>query len=75
MTAVLFAGLGTLALAQRRVWPWLLALVLSVCVAATRLILGVHWLSDLSIGMLVGIAWGSTVALVAQRIRPTDAEA
>jgi membrane-associated phospholipid phosphatase len=36
----------------------LLALVLSVCVAATRLILGVHWLSDLVIGMLIGIPWG-----------------
>jgi membrane-associated phospholipid phosphatase len=68
VTAVLFAVLGMLALAQRRTWPWLLALVLSVCVAATRLILGVHWLSDLVIGMLIGIAWGTTVALVGQRV-------
>ncbi|MDT4973735.1 MAG: undecaprenyl-diphosphatase, partial [Pseudonocardiales bacterium] len=72
VTAVLFAGLGVLALAQRRTWPWLLALLLSLCVAATRLILGVHWLSDLVIGMLIGITWGITVAFVAHRLRRPD---
>jgi membrane-associated phospholipid phosphatase len=65
VTAVLFAGLGTLALRRRREWPWLLALAISVCVAATRLILGVHWLTDVTIGALIGVAWGATVALVA----------
>jgi undecaprenyl-diphosphatase len=72
VTAVLFAVLGMVALAQRRTWPWLLALLVSGCVAATRLVLGVHWLSDLVIGMLVGITWGITVAFVAHRLRRPD---
>lgn len=74
VTAVLVATLGTLALTRARAWPWLLALVASLCVAATRLLLGVHWLSDVTIGLLIGVAWGTTVALVAHRLR-ADASA
>jgi membrane-associated phospholipid phosphatase len=64
VTAVLFALLGTLALARRQVWAWPVALVASCFVAFTRLVLGVHWFSDLAIGLALGIAWGSTVAVV-----------
>ena len=68
VTAVLFAVLGTFALARQWVWPWLSALVASAGVAATRLVLGVHWFSDVTIGLLIGAAWGVTVALVARRV-------
>jgi undecaprenyl-diphosphatase len=64
VTAMLFALLGTVALARRAPWAWLLALVASCFVAETRLVLGVHWFSDLAIGLLLGIAWGVTVAVV-----------
>lgn len=64
VTAVLFALLGTLALARRQMWAWPLALVVSCFVAFTRLVLGVHWFSDVAIGLLLGIAWGVTVAVV-----------
>lgn len=64
VTAVLFALLGTLALTRRAVWAWPLALVASCFVAETRLVLGVHWFGDVAIGLLLGIAWGTTVAVV-----------
>lgn len=69
VTAVLFAGLGAVALLRRRIWPWLLAAVGSAGVAATRLVLGVHWFSDVAFGVVLGIAWGTTVALVAHRVQ------
>ncbi|MDQ2749105.1 MAG: phosphatase PAP2 family protein [Pseudonocardiales bacterium] len=68
VTAVLFAALGMLGLARRRAWPWFLAFVASLCVAASRILLGVHWLSDVAVGLLIGIVWGTTVALAAQRV-------
>ncbi|MFN2518191.1 MAG: phosphatase PAP2 family protein [Jatrophihabitantaceae bacterium] len=72
VTAVLFAGLATVAFTRGRNWPWLLAVVVSIAAADTRLILGVHWFSDVAVGLLIGIAWGMTVALVAQRVEWSD---
>lgn len=68
VTAVLIATLGTLALSRNVVWPWILAVVASLYVASSRLDLGVHWLSDVSVGLLLGVAWGVTVAVVAVRL-------
>lgn len=68
VTAVLFALLGTLALARRQVWAWPVALGASCFVAFTRLVLGVHWFSDVAIGLVLGIAWGVTVAIVGRRL-------
>jgi membrane-associated phospholipid phosphatase len=68
VTAVLFGCLGVLALAHRWAWPWLLALLASCFVADTRLILGVHWFTDVAIGLALGIGWGVTVAVVARSL-------
>jgi undecaprenyl-diphosphatase len=72
VTAVLVALLGTVALSRRRAWPWLLAVAVALGVAQTRLLLGVHWFSDLAIGLLLGLGWGATVAFVARRVAWLD---
>jgi membrane-associated phospholipid phosphatase len=72
VTAVLFALLGTIALAYRIWWPWLVALVGSLFVVDTRLILGVHWFSDVTFGLVFGITWGVTVAIVARQVEWAD---
>lgn len=72
VTAALLASLGALALSRRVVWPWVLAVLASAYVASTRLDLGVHWLSDVSTGLLIGVGWGVAVAVVATRLTWTD---
>ncbi|MGH9059408.1 MAG: phosphatase PAP2 family protein, partial [Acidimicrobiales bacterium] len=70
VTAVLVACLGILALSRHVLWPWVLAVLASAYVASSRLDLGVHWLSDVGVGLLIGIGWGVTVAVVALRLSP-----
>jgi membrane-associated phospholipid phosphatase len=72
VTAVLFGLLGALALTRRIWWPWMIALLASLFVADTRLVLGVHWFSDVVFGVLFGIAWGATVAVVARHLEWAD---
>jgi membrane-associated phospholipid phosphatase len=72
VTAVLFALLGTIAMTRRIWWPWAVALLASLFVADSRLILGVHWFSDVTFGLLFGIAWGITVAWVIRQVEWTD---
>jgi membrane-associated phospholipid phosphatase len=72
VTAVLFALLGCIALTYRIWWPWLIALVGSAFVIDTRLVLGVHWFSDVTFGLLVGCAWGVAVAFVARQVEWDD---
>lgn len=72
VTAVLFAVLGALAIARHWWWPWLAALAVSAFVADSRLLLGVHWFSDVTIGLALGIAWGTTVAVILARCTWTD---
>jgi membrane-associated phospholipid phosphatase len=72
VTAVLFALFGVLALTHRIWWPWVIALLASLFVVDTRLVLGVHWFSDVTFGLLFGIVWGVTVALVARQIEWAD---
>jgi undecaprenyl-diphosphatase len=50
-----------------RAWGWAAGSILvlgAVFVAWTRLVLGVHWFSDVAFGMLLGTAWGLAVAVV-----------
>jgi membrane-associated phospholipid phosphatase len=63
VTAVLVGMLGLLALTQHRRWPWLLAVLGAAFVADSRLVLGVHWFSDVAIGLVLGLGWGVAVAL------------
>lgn len=75
VTAILFACLGAMALAYRWWWPWGLALVASLYVVYTRLNLGVHWFSDVTFGLVLGIAWGVVVAVVSYWIEWDDLKA
>ncbi len=72
VTAVLFALLGTIALSYRILWPWLIALLGSLFVIDTRLVLGVHWFSDVAFGLLFGVTWGVAVATVARQVEWAD---
>lgn len=72
VTAVLFALMGCIALTCRIWWPWLIALVGSVFVIDTRLVLGVHWFSDVNFGFLIGCPWGVAVAIVARQVEWED---
>lgn len=60
--AVLFS-LAALIVAERRSkWPWLFAAAGAVLIGWSRLILGVHWFADVTIGAILGAAWGLAVA-------------
>ncbi len=72
VTAVLFASLGCIALTYRIWWPWVVAVLGSLAVVDSRLVLGVHWLSDVTFGLLLGAAWGVTVAVVARQVEWAD---
>ncbi|MDT7539118.1 MAG: hypothetical protein QOI82_2703 [Actinomycetota bacterium] len=61
----------------RRGWLLVMAIVVPVVVAATRVVLGVHYVSDVTAGLLIG--WGWTAACTAlftawraQEGRPVD---
>jgi membrane-associated phospholipid phosphatase len=69
---ILFAVFGTIALTYRIWSPWLIALVGSLFVVDTRLILGVHWFSDVAFGLVFGMTWGVTVAIVARQVEWAD---
>jgi undecaprenyl-diphosphatase len=63
-TAVL-ASVAALAVITWKIWwPWIVGAVLVLAVAGSRLILGVHWFSDVTFGLIVGVVWGITVAYV-----------
>jgi membrane protein DedA with SNARE-associated domain/membrane-associated phospholipid phosphatase len=52
---------------RRRVWPYLLAGVLTTLVAVARLYLGAHWASDVIGGTLFGIGWLLVLGLAYRR--------
>jgi membrane-associated phospholipid phosphatase len=61
-TAVLFGLAGLAAMTWRAWWPWLVASLLTVAVAGSRLVLGVHWFSDVAVGLVLGVCWGVLVS-------------
>lgn len=60
-TAVMVSLAGLAAITWRVWWPWLVGGALAVSVALSRLVLGVHWFSDATFGLLVGVSWGIAV--------------
>jgi len=48
---------GYLAIQARRGWVWALALALAFLIAFSRIYLGVHFPSDVVVGLLVGAIW------------------
>src|SRR5215212_1479819 len=60
------AGVGhrTLLVAPRRATLAAVAAVITLAVAASRALLGVHWLTDVLAGMIVGWSWFLLAALV-----------
>jgi membrane-associated phospholipid phosphatase len=75
VTAVLFGCLGAVAIATRWWWPWVLAAVASLYVIDTRLDLGVHWFSDVTVGLVLGVGWGIAVAVMSFRLDWDDLRA
>ena len=72
VTAVLFGMFGVLAMAKKTWWPWVIAALLSSFVCYSRLVLGVHWLSDVGIGAVIGALWGTAVAAVSRTVAFAD---
>lgn len=72
VTAILFAVAATVVFNRRHWWPWVAAAIVSAFVVYTRLVLGVHWFSDVTFGLVLGALWGVTVGYVAQRLEWAD---
>jgi membrane-associated phospholipid phosphatase len=62
--AVLCSLAGLVALTWHVWWPWAVVAVPALAVALSRLVLGVHWFSDVTVGLVVGATWGVTVVFV-----------
>lgn len=61
VTAVVFSLASLVASTRHAWWPVVTAVVVALLVADSRLILGVHWLSDVVAGLIIGVAWGLVV--------------
>jgi membrane-associated phospholipid phosphatase len=72
VTAILFAITATICFSRRQWWPLVIAAIVSLFVIDTRLLLGVHWFSDVTFGLVLGAIWGIVVARVGQSLEWTD---
>jgi undecaprenyl-diphosphatase len=55
---------GLAAITWRFWWPWVIGVLAALAVAGSRLVLGVHWFSDIAFGLLVAVPWSVAVTLV-----------
>jgi len=62
--ATLICLSGLAAVTWRTWWPWLIGIAAAIAVAASRLVLGVHWFSDVVFGLLAAIPWAIAATLV-----------
>jgi len=60
---------GYLAVQIKRRWAYVVAAVLFCLVAFSRVYLGVHFPSDIIVGILVGLAWIVVYELIARKVR------
>lgn len=60
---------GYLAVQIKRRWAYITAAIIFCLVALSRVYLGVHFPSDIIVGILVGLAWITVYELVARRIK------
>ena len=65
--AVLIALAGIVVLRRGASWAYPVAVVLGLAIATTRLVLGVHWFTDVATGAVLGSVWGATVCWVQRR--------
>ncbi len=65
--ALLIALAGIWVLRRGPTWAYAFAVVLGLAIATTRLVLGVHWFTDLATGAVLGCIWGVTVCWVQRR--------
>ena len=61
--AVIVSLAGLAWLTWRVWWPWVVAVLVGMAVGTSRLVLGVHWFSDIAFGMCFGIPWAVVVTL------------
>jgi undecaprenyl-diphosphatase len=55
---------GLAAVSWRMWWPWLIGVLAALAVAGSRLVLGVHWFSDVVFGLAVAIPWAVLATVV-----------
>ena len=61
-TLVCLAGLA--AITWRMWWPWVIGVLAALAVGGSRLVLGVHWFSDVVFGLAVAVPWAIAATVI-----------